>query len=200
LYSLPGGKLNPLDASRWFRIFYRGLNNPIFLPYTESEIFENPATFRLADFADDVDTRCLYSVMIHPCLLPVGISTSNRIIKLGYKFYQPVVAARPFGLGQVPPHFLLHHLTSNRIDQPDAVTTQRCHSLFSELLIPIPVDLAFTSSAIDFENWWSMWKTYVFRKPWGRCCNRFMLSMKSLRKRYFCQPIVLFSDFAKFLF
>jgi hypothetical protein len=164
LYSLPG---DPSDASRWFRIFYRGLDNPIFLLYTESEIFENPATFRLADFADDVDTRRLYSIMICPCLLPIGMSTSNRIIKPGYEFYQPVVATRQFGLGQVPPHFLLHHLTSNRIDLPDAVTTQRCYSLFLDLLIPIPVDLAFTSSAIDFKNWWSMWKTHVFRKALG---------------------------------
>jgi hypothetical protein len=153
LYSLPGGKLNPSNATQWFRIFYRDLNNPIFLPYIESEIFENPATFRLADFADDVDTRRLYSIMIRPCLLPVGMSTSNQIIKPGYEFYQSVVAARQFGLGQVPPHFLLHNLTSNKIDLPNAVTTQRCYNLFSDLLIPIPVDLAFTSLAIDFKNW-----------------------------------------------
>jgi hypothetical protein len=55
-------------------------------------------------------------------------------------------------------------LTTNRADLPDVLTTQRCYSLFSDLLIPIPVDLSFTSSAIDFENWWSMWKTHVFQK------------------------------------
>jgi hypothetical protein len=87
LYSFPGSKLNPSQASSWFRIFYRGLNNPTFLPYTDSEIFENPITFRLADFADDDGTRNLYSIMIRPCLIPVGMSTSNRIIKLGYEFY-----------------------------------------------------------------------------------------------------------------
>jgi hypothetical protein len=164
LYSVPGGKLNASDASRWFRIFYKGLDNPIFLPYTKSEIFENPATFRLADFANDIDTQCLYSIMIRPCLLPVGISTSNWIIKPGYEFYQPDVAARQFGLGQVPPHFLLHHLTSNRVDLPDTVTTQRCYSLFSDLFIPIPVDLVFIPSAVDFEDWWLMWKTHVFQR------------------------------------
>jgi hypothetical protein len=152
LYSLLGGKLNPSDASRWFRIFYKGLDNPIFLPYAESEIFESPAMFRLADFTNDIDTRRLYSIMIRPCLLPVGMSTSNRIIKLGYEFYQPVVAAQQFGLGQVPPHFLLHHLTSNRVDLPDAVTTQRYYSLFLDLFIPIPVDLAFISSAVGFKD------------------------------------------------
>jgi hypothetical protein len=95
------------------------------------------------------------------------MSTSNRIIKLGYEFYQPVVAARQFDLGQVPPHFLLHHLTSSRVDLPDAVTTQRCYSLFSDLFIPIPVDLAFISSAVDFKGWWLMWKTHVFRRALG---------------------------------
>jgi hypothetical protein len=32
------------------------------------------------------------------------MSTSNRIIKPGYEFYQPVIAARQVGLRQVPPH------------------------------------------------------------------------------------------------
>jgi hypothetical protein len=103
LYSLPGSKLNPTDTSSWFRIFYRGLDNPIFVPYTDSEIFENPIAFRLADFTDDDSTRHLYSIMIHPYFLPIGMSTSNRIIKPGYEFYPPVVAARQFGLGQVLP-------------------------------------------------------------------------------------------------
>jgi hypothetical protein len=95
------------------------------------------------------------------------MSTSNRIIKSGYEFYQPVVAARQFGLGQVPPHFLLRHLTSSRVDLPNAVTTQRCYSLFSDLSIPIPVNLAFISSAVDFEDWWLMWKTHIFWRALG---------------------------------
>jgi hypothetical protein len=105
--------------------------------------------------------------MIRSCLLPVGMSTSNRIIKPGYEFYQPVLAARQFGLEQVPSHFFLHYLTTTRADLPDVLTIQRWYSLFSDLLFPIPVDLTFTSSAIGFENWWSMWKTHVFRKALG---------------------------------
>jgi hypothetical protein len=108
--------------------------------------------FRLANFAHDADTRRLYSIMVRPCLLPVGMSTSNRIIKLGYEFYQPVVATRQLGLGQVPPHFLLHFLTSNRVDLPDAVTTQRRYSLFSDLPLSVPANLVFTSSAVDFDG------------------------------------------------
>jgi hypothetical protein len=93
LYSLPGCKLNLKDALGWFTVFYRGLDNPLFFPYAAFDSFENPITFRLDSFADDDDTRHLYSITICPCFLVVGMSTSNRIIKLGYEAYQPIIAA-----------------------------------------------------------------------------------------------------------
>ncbi|KAK1652251.1 hypothetical protein QYE76_070056 [Lolium multiflorum] len=105
--------------------------------------------------------------MIRPCFLPVGMSTSNRIIKPGYESYQPVVAARQFGLGQVSPHFFLHHLTESRADLPDVLTGQRCYSFFDALAIPVPNNLSFTSSTDGFETWWSMWKTHAFRRALG---------------------------------
>jgi hypothetical protein len=167
LYSLPGSKLNLKDASGWFKVFYRGLDNPLFLPYTAFNSFENLITFRLDNFADDDSTRHLYSIMIHHCFLPVGMSTSNRIIKPGYESYQPVIAARQLGLGQAPPHFFLHHLTESRVDLPDIVTSQKCYSLFDDLHIPIPVDLSFTFSINGFGTWWSMWKDHIFQKALG---------------------------------
>ena len=102
--------------------------------------------------------------MIRPSFLPIGISTSNRIIKPGYESYQPVIAARQFGLGQVPPHFHIHHLVESRADLPDGLTSSRCYSMFDNLHISIPADLSFTSSSIGFDTWWNMWKTHVFRK------------------------------------
>ena len=102
--------------------------------------------------------------MIRPGFLPVGISTSNRIIKPGYETYQPVVAARQFGLGQVPPHFHIHHLVESRADLPDGLTSSRCHNVFDNLHISIPADLSFTPSSISFNTWWGIWKTHVFRK------------------------------------
>jgi hypothetical protein len=105
--------------------------------------------------------------MICPYFLPIGMSTSNRIIKSGYKSYQPVIVAQQLGLGQVPPHFFLHHLTESRADLPDLITSQKCYSLFDVLHIPIPVDLSFTFSINGFETWWSMWKDHIFRKALG---------------------------------
>ena len=167
LFSLPGSKLNSTDAANWFRVFYKGLDNPLYFPFTESESFENPTAFRLDNFADDDSTRHLYSLMIRRGFLPVGISTSNRIIKPGYESYQPVIAARQFGLEQVPPHFHIHHLVESRADLPDGLTSSRCYNMFDNLHIPIPADLSFTSSSIGFDTWWNMWKTHVFRKALG---------------------------------
>ncbi|KAK1666946.1 hypothetical protein QYE76_055105 [Lolium multiflorum] len=167
LYGLPGSRLIPKEAAGWFKIFFQGLDNPLFDPYTESANFENPVSFRLGDLADDAGTQHLYSIMIRPCFLPVGMSTSNRITKPGYECYQPVVAARQLGLGQVPPHFFLHHLTASRADLPDIITAQRCYTFFDALAIPIPHDLRFSFTTDGFETWWSMWKTHVFRKALG---------------------------------
>jgi hypothetical protein len=105
--------------------------------------------------------------MICPCFLPVGMSTSNRIIKPGYESYQSVVATWQLVLGQVPPHFFLHHLTESRADLPDLITNQKCYSLFDDLHIPMPVDLSFTFSVNGFETWWSMWKDHIFWKALG---------------------------------
>ncbi|KAK1643502.1 hypothetical protein QYE76_061307 [Lolium multiflorum] len=52
LYSLPGSRLIPKEASEWFRTFFQGLDNPLFFPYTESENFENPVFFRCYSFFD----------------------------------------------------------------------------------------------------------------------------------------------------
>jgi hypothetical protein len=92
LYSLPGSRLIPKEAAEWFKIFFQGLGNPLFFPYTESENFENPVSFRLDSFADDASTRHLYSITIRPCPLTVDMNTSNRIIKPDYESYQPVAA------------------------------------------------------------------------------------------------------------
>ena len=39
--------------------------------------------------------------------------------------------------------------------------------MFDDLHIPIPADLTFVTSSIDFSSWWGMWQTHVFRKAFG---------------------------------
>jgi hypothetical protein len=49
LYSLPDSKLNLKDTLGWFKVFYRGLDNPLFLPYCHTPFRErgNKASIRV---------------------------------------------------------------------------------------------------------------------------------------------------------
>jgi hypothetical protein len=89
---------------------------------------------------------------------------------------------------------------------PDVLTCQRCYSLFSDLLIPISVDLSFTSSAIRFENWWSMWKTHIFRKALGPMLQQIDAEYEAREEEvlpsvqyFFLTPLSPFSDSIHFL-
>jgi hypothetical protein len=33
--------------------------------------------------------------------------------------------------------------------------------------LSVPANFTFTSSAVDFDGWWTMWKTHVFRRALG---------------------------------
>ncbi|KAK1664000.1 hypothetical protein QYE76_052159 [Lolium multiflorum] len=50
---------------------------------------------------------------------------------------------------------------------PNPPEDWRCYSFFDALVIPIPQNLSFTSSTDDFDAWWGMWKTHVFRRALG---------------------------------
>ena len=100
LYSLPGNKLIPKEASKWFSIFFQGLNNPLFFPYTESENFENPVSFRLDSFADDTSTRQLYSTMSRPpptyirsALIASVLAVSPGTTSISLSLYKIIVGA-----------------------------------------------------------------------------------------------------------
>jgi hypothetical protein len=144
--------------------------------------------------------------MICPCFLPVGMSTLNRIIKPGYESYQLVVVARQLGLGQVPPHFFLHHLIESRADLHDLITSQKCYSLLDDLHIPIPIDLLFTFSINGFKTWLSMWKDHIFRKALGPMLQQIdaeyeasegeVLSLKTLHDLSFNLSLNRLSPFA----
>jgi hypothetical protein len=167
LYNLPGSKLKAPEAANWFKVFYQGLAEPNFFPYSEAGHFENPVRFKLDMFADDLETRQLFSLMIKPCFLPVGMSSANRTVKPGYEAYQPVLMARQFGLGQVPPYLFINHLTQVRADLPNGLAAVKCYSCFDNLQVSIPPDTNLCFTTDGFGTWWSLWKSHVFWRQLG---------------------------------
>jgi hypothetical protein len=119
--------------------------------------------------------------------------------QLGYEFYQPVVAARQFSLGQVPPHFLLHRLTINRVNLPDASPPKDATAYFQTFSSQALLTSYSLLRPLTSRSGGQCGRPMSSRKPWGRCSSKFMPSMKSLKKRYHRQPIALPPDFAEFL-
>jgi hypothetical protein len=97
------------------------------------------------------------------------MSTSNRIIKPGYESYQPVIAARQFGLRH-------HQPTPSPV--ADAIV---CSLILTSQSLSI-YHLPFWPLASRIGG--QCGRLTSFEKPWGQCCSRLTLSMKSLRKRY----------------
>jgi hypothetical protein len=69
------------------------------------------------------------------------------------------------------------------------------------------LNLSFTSSAIGFENWWSMWKTHVFRKTLGPMLQQIDADYETpeeeilpLVQYFFLTPLSSFSDSIHFFY
>jgi len=90
------------------------------------------------------------------------MSTSNRINKPGYESYQPVLAARQFGLNQTSPHLLIHEKTLPRGILTEGFVASKVYNLFSEIKLQVPCDLEFSYSTDGF-SWWEYWKPHLFR-------------------------------------
>jgi hypothetical protein len=94
------------------------------------------------------------------------MSTSNRINKPGYESYQPVLAARQFGLCQTSPRLIIHENILSRAVLTTSLVANKAHSIFSEIQLQIPSDLEFTYTADDF-SWWAYWKPHLFQGSIG---------------------------------
>ena len=132
--------------------------------YVVAEHFENPSFFRLDIFRLDEETRAIFGTMISPCLLPVSMSTSNRINKPGYEFYQPVLVARQFGLNQTSLRLIIHEKILSRADLVEPLVASKAYTIFSELKLHVPEDLEFANTADGFSIWWDFWKSHLFRQ------------------------------------
>ena len=92
--------------------------------------------------------------MAIPCLLPVSMSTGNRINKPGYESYQPVLAARQLGLNQTSSRLIIHEKIQSRGDISDSLVATKAYSIFSDLELSIPGTMEFVYTADGFDRWW----------------------------------------------
>ena len=96
------------------------------------------------------------------CLLPISMSTSNRINKPGYEAYQPVLAARQLGLNQTSPRLIIHEKIQSRVDIAESLVATKAYSIFSNLELSVPNTMEFVYTTDGFNRWWNFWRPHLF--------------------------------------
>lgn len=93
------------SISQFFRLFYRGLPEDIltWFPYDECSDLEHPSSFKFDTAIIDNEAKKIMNCLLKPCLLFTEVRSGREKPPISYGFYNPSIAARQMGLGQLPP-------------------------------------------------------------------------------------------------
>ena len=93
-----------LGITNFFKTFYNGFpeTSTIWFAYQDEKvIYENPFKFQLDSWKTDEEATKIIKEIISSRILPANFIFGKEIPS--YEFYNPSVAARQLGFGQVPP-------------------------------------------------------------------------------------------------
>jgi hypothetical protein len=95
--------------SQFFKLFYKGFSEDILIwfVYTTIPKFELPLSFRFEYVCTDVESSKILNCVMKPGLLPIEVRHGRVKPPLSYEFYNPSIAARQLGFGQLPPSYSL---------------------------------------------------------------------------------------------
>ncbi|WP_156854983.1 hypothetical protein, partial [Aeromonas jandaei] len=88
-----------------FKLFFKGFNQVLWLPYRENDNLTFPIKFSFDDGCIDEMATGVFNSFIKPCILPAEFNRGRRL-KHTYEFYYPNIAARQLGCGQLPPKLI----------------------------------------------------------------------------------------------
>lgn len=161
----PGADQSAEEMSSWFTHFYNGSPSAkmdMFVYLADSE-FELPADLNLGLLNEDIVSREIFMISVSPCLLPIGIFQS-RNTSLSYEFYNPMVAARQCGIGQLPINLYFHRL----IEKRGTISFALLMNKILETEIPILGDCDRLNLNIfvhlSFQSWWHEWTNHIFHQ------------------------------------
>lgn len=93
------------SISYFFKLFFKGFPEEIleWFVYPDIPEFEQPTSFRFESDYTGAEALKVLNYMIRPCLLPTESRRGREKPPISYEFYNPSVAARQMGFGQLPP-------------------------------------------------------------------------------------------------
>ena len=88
----------------FFKCFYNGFpeTSTIWFAYQDEKvIYENPFKLQFDTWKTDEEATKIMKEIISPRILPINFTAGKDVPS--YEFYNPLIAARQLGFGQVPP-------------------------------------------------------------------------------------------------
>jgi hypothetical protein len=161
-----------MDLGHLFKTFYKGFDNFSWLPYRENENLTLPCKFSYESGCDDKVSTELFNAFIKPCVLPAEFH-HGRSLNPTYEFYNPNMAARQLGCGQLPPKLFFSEMIRPREELKDSIQQIRIFELTKNLprYEPSPfsiIDIAHPT----FSAWWHDWHSHLFKMPVHPLCQK----------------------------
>jgi hypothetical protein len=112
------------NISQLFELFFKGFQNPLWLPYLDNDNLTLPCEFSFETGRQDGRFLKILNIIIRPCILPAGFS-GGRLTYSTYEYYQPNIMARQLGCGQMPPRLFLHEFIKPREEIKELMQSSR---------------------------------------------------------------------------
>jgi len=160
-----------IDIGHLFKIFFRGCDNPIWLPYRDNDDLTLPHKFSFATGCSDPKATEIFNSFIKPCILPAEFH-HGRSICSSYEFYNPNMVARQLGFDQLPPRLFFSEIIRPREEIKEELQAKRVFELGWDLPVYEPPLLQLIEFAHPlFVSWWQEWHIHIFNMPVHPLCQ-----------------------------
>ena len=128
-----------------------------------------PSKLQLDSWKTDEEATKIKKEIISPRILPINFTAGKDVPS--YEFYNPSVAARQLGFGQVPPFPFFVGKVQFRGALSNALTYDRLKDLEPDVDMALLADRQITPLVITlFTQWWSEWQEHIFCKAANLYC------------------------------
>ena len=156
----------------FFNSFYNGFSeiSTIWFAYhDENTSYENPFKFQLDSWKTDEDATKSMKEIVSPRILPANFTSGKDAPT--FEFYNPSIAARQLGFGQVPPLPFFAGKVQFRGALNNALFDDRLKDFEPDVDMTLLADwqiVPFTTT--PFTQWWSEWQEHIFCKSPNLYC------------------------------
>jgi hypothetical protein len=160
-----------IDIGHLFKLLFKGFDKVLWLPYRENEDLTLPCKFSYEFGCLGKVSIEIFNSFIKPCILPSKFH-HGRLVQPTYEFYNPNIAARQLGCGQLPPRLFLSRIIRFREVIRDGIEANKVFELGCTLPIYEPYTFGLIEAAHPlFSSWWQEWQAHIFNIPVHPICQ-----------------------------